>query len=607
MKISLIGSKTFGKTIKDYAWFCLIILIICLGIFFRCANLEQKIFWVDEVATYVRISGYTQAEVTQKLTNQEWLSVADLQQYQKVSSARNLHDTFNALKKSPEHAPLYFLLARFWVQIFGNSVTAIRSLSVVCSLLALLCLYWLGWELFKSTKTADLSMMLLSVSPFYVAYAQEARPYSLWTVTILLSSAILLRALRTNQLQNWLFYTVSSILAFYISLFSFLVVIGQGSYVFIINKFKFNQKTSNYLLSLSLAVIAFLPWCLVIAQNWQALQDNTSWMDQPLQISAMLGIWIASILLIFGDLPLSSDLNPLKVVIILVMLVVILGLGIIIYFYFQKKYLKKNRLIWYLSFTIVGILITIYQNKLDQSSLVAILDPVTFIGISTALILLILVFYSLLFLIFNHQQKITWFILTQAIATPTILIITDLIFNDQRSATPRYLIPAQLGIHLAVVCLLASQLGWINWMKKSQPQLGRIILSFLLVLGIISCTLNLEKSPQYQKSRNLHNISIAEIINQAQSPILISEANQTMDVISLSYNLQTKVKIKFIDSNATLFKLLDITNPIFLFNPSTQLKQSIQNNIQISMKEIYQPKLITPGEIHLTLWSIKRK
>lgn len=606
MKISLIGNQNFGKEIRYYAWLGLIILVICLGIFFRCANLDQKIFWVDEVATYVRISGYTQAEVTQQLITQEWLSVADLQQYQKVSSARNLQDTFNALKKSPEHTPLYFILARFWVQVFGNSVTVIRSLSVVCSLLALPCLYWLAWELFKSNKIAELSVMLLSVSPFYVAYAQEARPYSLWTVTILLSSATLLRALRTNRLQNWVFYTISLILAFYTSLFSWLVVIGQGVYVFIINNFKFKQKSINYLFSLSLAIVAFLPWCLIIYQNWQALQNNTSWMDQPLEISAMLGIWIASILLIFGDLPLSPDLNPLKVVVILVTLIGILGLGSLLYVYARKTYLKNNKLIWYCTFIISGISITIYQNKLNQSSLVAILDPITFIGISTALILLILVTYSLLFLLFNHQQKIVWFILTQAIATPTILIITDLIFNDQRSATPRYLIPAQLGILLAVVYLLASQLGWINWSKKSQSQLGRMILSFLLSLSIVSCTLNLEKSPQYQKSRNLHNLPIAEIINQAQSPILISEAIQTMDVISLSYNLQNQVKIKLIDSSDDLLKVLTYTNPIFLFNPSTNLKQEIQNNSQINIEEIYQPKLITPGEINLNLWSIKK-
>jgi uncharacterized membrane protein len=606
MKISLIGNQNFGKEIRYYAWLGLIILAICLGIFFRYANLDQKIFWVDEVATYVRISGYTQAEVTQKLTNQEWLSIADLQQYQKVSSARNLQNTFNALKQSPEHAPLYFLLARFWVQVFGNSVTAIRSLSVICSLLALPCLYWLGRELFKSTKIAELSVMLLSVSPFYVAYAQEARPYSLWTVTILLSSATLLKALRTNRVQNWVFYTISLILAFYTSLFSFLVVIGQGSYVFISNKFKFNQITINYLLSSSLALIAFLPWCLVIYQNWQALQDNTSWMDQPLEISAMLGIWIASILLIFGDLPLSPDLNPLKVVIILVTLIVILGLGSLIYFYAQKTYFKNNKLLWYCALIILGIFLTIYQNKLNQLSLIAILKPVTFIGISTALILLTLVSYSLFFLIFNHQQKIVWFILTQAIATPTILIITDLIFNDQRSATPRYFIPAQLSILLAIVYLLASQLGLINWSKKSQSQLGKIILTFLLSLSIVSCILNLEKSPQYQKSRNLHNLPLAEIINQAHSPILISEAIQTMDVISLSYNLQNQVKIKLIDSSDDLLKVLTHTNPIFLFNPSTNLKQEIQTNSQINMEEIYQPKLITPGEIHLTLWSIKK-
>lgn len=41
-------------------------------------------------------------------------------------------------------------------------------------------------------------MALIAVSPFHVLYAQEAREYSLWTVTILLSSAALLRAMRVK-------------------------------------------------------------------------------------------------------------------------------------------------------------------------------------------------------------------------------------------------------------------------------------------------------------------------------------------------------------------------------------------------------------------------
>lgn len=45
------------------AWFrFFIILLLVLGVFFRFVNLDRKVYWYDETATSLRISGYTWAE-----------------------------------------------------------------------------------------------------------------------------------------------------------------------------------------------------------------------------------------------------------------------------------------------------------------------------------------------------------------------------------------------------------------------------------------------------------------------------------------------------------------------------------------------------------------
>ena len=41
------------------------IVILVLGIFFRFANLEKKVYWIDEGYTSLRISGYTESEFIQ--------------------------------------------------------------------------------------------------------------------------------------------------------------------------------------------------------------------------------------------------------------------------------------------------------------------------------------------------------------------------------------------------------------------------------------------------------------------------------------------------------------------------------------------------------------
>ena len=111
------------------ALYFLLIVLLVLGIFFRFVNLERKVYWTDEVLTSSRISGYREGEVSQQLYNGSVIRVNDLQKYQFPNPDRTLTDTVRALISHPEHAPLYFFMARFWVQLFGNSVAATRSLS----------------------------------------------------------------------------------------------------------------------------------------------------------------------------------------------------------------------------------------------------------------------------------------------------------------------------------------------------------------------------------------------------------------------------------------------------------------------------------------------
>src|SRR5687768_11835048 len=47
---------------SQLVWPMLLGFIILLGIGFRVSQLDAPVFWVDEVATATRVSGYTQAE-----------------------------------------------------------------------------------------------------------------------------------------------------------------------------------------------------------------------------------------------------------------------------------------------------------------------------------------------------------------------------------------------------------------------------------------------------------------------------------------------------------------------------------------------------------------
>ena len=94
------------------AWRFVMIALLTIGIFFRFANLDHKVYWFDEVSTSIRVAGQTKHEVEQQFIRQGSVSAHRLLDYQTLEPNTSWQETFDALKQSPEQAPLYYLLAR---------------------------------------------------------------------------------------------------------------------------------------------------------------------------------------------------------------------------------------------------------------------------------------------------------------------------------------------------------------------------------------------------------------------------------------------------------------------------------------------------------------
>lgn len=282
-------------------WVWLVAVCIGLGITFRVSNLAQPVYWVDEISTSMRVSGYTRADVRAQVATAAALSPADLLQFQQIRRDRPATDLVRVLSLSPEHTPLYFVLARGWAELFGSSVAAIRSLSVVFSLLSLPAMYGFVRSLFgqKSRLPEQLAVGLLAISPFFIAYAQEARPYSLWVLLLLLTSQWLWRSLQTNRWQSWAAYAVLLSLTFYTSLLTGLVVIGHSVAVLLLHR----RRWRSYALATGGAVLSLSPWIWVVVSNWQTLQDNTRWTQVPIPFHEIIGTWFYSFAVIFFDVP----------------------------------------------------------------------------------------------------------------------------------------------------------------------------------------------------------------------------------------------------------------------------------------------------------------
>jgi len=308
-------------------WWVWLLVLLILGIGLRSAQLDQRIFWVDEVATAVRISGYTEAEVIAAVANGTAQTPPDLWQYVQGNQRRSPRATLQALVQSPEHAPLYFLLARQWTALWGRTPEALRSLSVLLSILTLPALYWLCREWMASSLSGWLAVGLMASSPLLIAYAQEARPYSLWLLLLVLAGGMLLRSLNTGRRRDWAGYGVALSLCLYTSLLSIPLAIAQGLYLWGLEKGRLTKTVRRGWLAIAASFVSFLPWLGVVLTQWNTLQRNTEWMQQPMGLVERLGIWIYTLSILVFDTPVAPLGTPLSTLQILTSLVILAAFG----------------------------------------------------------------------------------------------------------------------------------------------------------------------------------------------------------------------------------------------------------------------------------------
>lgn len=324
-----------------------LIILLVLGIFFRFANFEQKPYWHDEIYTSLRVSGYNAETATRQLYKGQEISIKDLHKYQITSPEKNAIDTIKGLaQEEPQHPPLYYVIARFWAEGFGSSVRVMRLLPVLISLFVFPCLYWLCLELFEESLVGWVAVALVAVSPLFIRYAQEARQYSLWSVMILLSSAALLRAMRRPTLLNWSFYAATAALSLYTHLFSGLVLMGHGVYVFVSGRFRLSKTFIAYLLAASAGLLLFTPWLKLIVANKQMFSATTDWTKFPLPFLTLLQAWSLNLCRLF--ISWHPDYNP---ALIFFVIPIFLLVAYAIYFLCRQS----SQRVWLFILTLIGV------------------------------------------------------------------------------------------------------------------------------------------------------------------------------------------------------------------------------------------------------------
>jgi hypothetical protein len=184
-----------------------------------------------------------------------------------------------AYTRADVHPPLYYFVLHYWMPIAGSSETALRMLSVVFSTLTILALYRLTAFLFGG-PTGLVGALLLAVSPFHLAAAQEARMYALLGLLSLWSMFELARLLDPAHARRrvvFTMYVLTTALMLYTHVYGFFVLVAQALFLGGLALWArpvLAPVWKRILLAQSLALVLFLPWLQVFLEQLFHVQKN---------------------------------------------------------------------------------------------------------------------------------------------------------------------------------------------------------------------------------------------------------------------------------------------------------------------------------------------
>ena len=171
----------------------------------------------------------------------------------------------------------YYLLLHVWIMAFGDSVDAMRSLSVLAMAAAAACVTLVGRRL-AGPRAGLFSGLVFALVPSVSRFAQEVRFYSLEVLIATLATLLLLRALDRPSARRWLAYAGCLALLGYVNLVALSVVAGHAAGVAL----RWQQDRDNRQLWFAGAAAAALAACLPLAVLGSAqAADQVKWIPRP--------------------------------------------------------------------------------------------------------------------------------------------------------------------------------------------------------------------------------------------------------------------------------------------------------------------------------------
>lgn len=232
------------------------LVIVVTGVLLRLPGIERDL-WYDEAWGIYHARG---TDILPKLIPNGQELTSDL--FHRDGGWR---ESLLAIGHAEWIPPLYYLLLRLWIKLWGESNSVFRALSLIAGMLTICAVFLLGRAIWNE-KVGLAAASILAILPIHIQYSQEVRAYALAVLFATLASWAFWRACKHlghfKEWRYWLFYVLFATLSLYTHYFTGWVLAAHGLFTLT------QPANERWLVVKRLGLVAFVitllltPWVL---------------------------------------------------------------------------------------------------------------------------------------------------------------------------------------------------------------------------------------------------------------------------------------------------------------------------------------------------------
>jgi uncharacterized membrane protein len=257
--------------------------LVLVALAIRGNGIGRRAVFSDETITLVRVSGWTTAAIGATLDDGRTHRLSEIAAFMRPRPDARWSETVRSLAiEDAQHPPLYYLILRVWRSAFDA-----RGLGVVLGSALVAAIFWLAAEAIPNRRARWYAAALTVVSPVFVVYAQQLREYEMFALLTALSTAAMLRALRTSSAAWWIAYGCSLAFALWCASFALLLPIAHAAIAL-----ARRGSRRPFAIAVCAALVSWIPWAAAIATHWSTVVATNEWSASevdPVHLLAKVG------------------------------------------------------------------------------------------------------------------------------------------------------------------------------------------------------------------------------------------------------------------------------------------------------------------------------